>query len=83
MYFKLSSLKYDDKILFFAETNSEDNKKCFGFDIKNAEEIYKYKNTALIIVAVSKKYDAYNQIIKNLNNLGITNYYDIDDFKYL
>ena len=83
LYFKLSSLKYDDKILFFAETNSEDNKKCFGFDIKNAEEIYKYKNTALIIVAVSKKYDAYNQIIKNLNNLGITNYYDIDDFKYL
>ena len=83
LYFKLSSLKYDDKVLFFAETNSENNKKCFGFDIKNAEEIYKYKNTALVIVAVSKKYDAYNQIIKNLNNLGITNYYDIDDFKYL
>lgn len=80
---KLSHLEYDNKVLFFAETNLQNSKKYFGFDVKNAEEIYKYKDNALIIVAVSKKYNAYNQIIQNLNNLDITNYCDIDDFKYL
>ena len=83
LYFKLLNMGYDNKVLFFAETNLQNSKKYFGFDVKNAEEIYKYKDNALIIVAVSKKYNAYNQIIQNLNNLDITNYCDIDDFKYL
>lgn len=83
LYFKLLYWGYHDKILFFAETSPENNKKCFNFDVKDAQEICNYKDNALIIIAVSKKYGAYKQIIDNLKNFDITNYYDIDDFKYL
>ena len=75
-FWQLVRLGYLDRILFFAETNPEKNRKFYNFDVKSGKEICKYKDDVIVIVAVGKTTGAYHEVTKYLNNLGIKNYID-------
>lgn len=65
-----------DKLLFFVTSTSQVTSKFYGYDVLTPNDIIPYKNSALVIISVRKDSTAYNEIVKTLNDIGVSNVID-------
>lgn len=79
----LFNVGFYHKIDCVTVTGDPVEKDFMGLPLKSSAVIGQYETPPLVVVAVSKKYKAYTEIISALRELRCNHYLDVDDFQYL
>jgi len=79
---KLMNTGYWRKVACAVVTDEPEAESFMGLPLRRCDEAVPFKDSALVLVCVSKRYGAYGEIVDKLRKLRCKNYMDADELRY-